>query len=281
MEERSAVENCLIFNFQPYSGRCEFIDREEILIFPGGRMVVQVKVPERFIGRPGVYPHIRSRFARAWLDVRLFSSELQKIYSPRPPSTLSLDITHFGRHPVRLREGDPAIAIVDHSQLDQPGVTPHREICPEAFSDDIYLYLSIGNTYLYINEERLPRIGINSHETVPYIDPLRDETSGYAEEIVFTELSVGINSSFVVKTKERLRMPRNEIGVLSVANDDFQHTSALIINPGSEGYQALELRANRRMIVRPGMRVMMLRMYMHHGEVQSDGRYANQHSLIL
>ena len=285
MNQRYApIQDCPIFDLEPLGGTYYKVSADgkpAILLGKGAVVKGKVPVPNPY----GIYhTHIRSRFARAQIEIRMLHEELSRrfLYSGSVAETVSVLIHNMGRHLVLFREGALAVAVADYLQITrQRSTTPHAAVCPEAQSNGVHMFLSIGNQRLQIVEEKLPLFTLSPTRRVPYIDPLAEESSSYTEIVEFEEFRVRLGDSFVVNSREYLQIPHGEVALLHSITDEFVHSSALLIYPGSEGYQAFEFVANRPTTVTAGMEVMMLSLYQCPAANGSGGRYARQNSLSI
>lgn len=278
------IQDCPVFDLEPLGGTVYEVSvdgKPAVLIGESAVIKGKVLLPNPY----GIYHvHCRSRFARARIEIRMLHEEISRrfLYSGKPAETVSVLIHNVGRHLVLFREGTVAVAVADYLQITrQRSTVPHAVVCPEARSNGIHMFLSIGNQRLQIIEEKLPLFPLSPTRGVPYIDPLAEESSSYTKIVESEEFLVQHGDSFVVNSREYLRIPHGEVALLHSITDDFVHSSALLIYPGSEGYQAFEFVANRPTTVTAGTEVMMLSLYQCPAANGSGGRYARQDSLSI
>ena len=282
--EEKPIRDCPVFDLTPIRGKHDKVNIEGtpgILAYPG--TVIQARVENPYPNGICVV-HIRSRFARAGANAFLLSNELERnrTHSGRAPKIVSILIVHQNTwpYPILFRENDVVVAIADYLEITRRRSTiPHAEICPEAVSNGTYMFLCIGNQRLEIIEKNLPLFPFSRIHKVPYIDPFAEDRSSYMKPTVFKQFSIPAGKSFIVSTKERIRIPPGHNALLHPIAPEFIHSSALIINPGTEGYQALEFQARRNTIVCSDTTVMMLSVYECPTLDEYNGRYKIQHAI--
>lgn len=189
---------------------------------------------------------------------------------------MPITIWNHSRHFMLLRTGYSIVYITSAPRL-TPLVDDRVLQAPERTANGRAYKLHTGGKMLYIAHEELPR----TTDGTLYIDPCAP--NGF-REVELDERHIPADRYIVVETKDYITMPPHRYGRISSALRGCPHSSATIINPGSEGLHALEFKVRKPTTIYRGMHVANLYVFEpsnHHGLQSYDrGHYHRRKSIV-
>ncbi|NYZ75234.1 hypothetical protein H0O03_03155 [Candidatus Micrarchaeota archaeon] len=221
-----------------------------LLLLPEGSAKATVKIPPKFRKAFTIKPHSTSTFARLGINILHYASDyLQQLRRKQLPSKLEVVLHNWSSLPVLVREGDPC-RLLNFSEILGAGAEPVAT-APRTKQAHRMAELHAGNNLIKINLDKLPRARFGNDE-IPYVDPRAKNLKQVFESHSFQKLEVKPGDFIVISTKERMRVPADNVALVHSARDDLAHTSAVLAHAGWEGILALEFKAFHKATIRPG-----------------------------
>ncbi len=274
LERAFRIQDCPTVDIYSHLYCPEYADG--FLLHPRASVFVTVAIPEQFRTEPRIRIRVRSTYARLKIDLCIARPERAYLRKRQtlPESVFTTVTNHSEEYAILLRK-ETCIAYITNAPRLKPVIDDRLVIRPNRINSDngLAVKLHASEVLLRVTENDLPR----TPNGMPYIDP--SALNGFHEG-EWSRPHLRIGDYRIIKTREYISMPPDCFARITSAVRWCPHSSAAIINPGSSGYHALEVRARKQVSIHPGMHVANLYIFRPVNALPSyRGRYFDQRSI--